>query len=66
MASDKTRALLSFAKIGLALVVGYAIAFVWAENRVGMDEWYVPYGAGAICAIMAFVLLTKLNKGSGD
>jgi predicted Co/Zn/Cd cation transporter (cation efflux family) len=66
MGSDKTRAILGFAKLALALVVGYAIAWVWAENRVGLDEWYVPYAAGAVAAVMVFILLSKLNKGSGD
>ena len=66
MASDKTRAMLGFAKALVALAAGYAIWYVWGMNRPGMDEWYVPYGAGLVAAAMVFVLLSKLNKGSGD
>ena len=65
MASDKMRALISFAKILVALGVGYAIAYVWNDTRPG-DETWVPYAAGLVCAVMVFVLLSRLNKGSGD
>ena len=66
MASDKTRAVLGFAKVLVALAAGYAIYYVWMMNRPGLDDWYVPYGAGLVAAVMVFVLLSKLNKGSGD
>jgi prepilin signal peptidase PulO-like enzyme (type II secretory pathway) len=73
MGSDKTRALLGFAKLLLAVVVGYAIAFVWSSTRGEADvAWfgdnapYVPYAAGLVAALMVFVLLSKLSKGSGD
>ncbi|MCX6771963.1 MAG: hypothetical protein NTX79_07990 [Candidatus Micrarchaeota archaeon] len=66
MASDKMRALISFAKVLLALAVGYAIAYVWNDTRAGLDEAWVPYAAGLVSAVMVFVLLSKLNKGSGD
>ena len=66
MASDKMRALVSFAKILVALGVGYAIAYVWNDTRGTIDpEWYA-YVAGLISAVMVFVLLSRLNKGSGD
>ncbi len=64
MASDKTKALIAIAKIGVALAVGYGIAFIWADTRGMMDEWYIPYAAGAVAAVMVFVLLSKLNKGA--
>jgi hypothetical protein len=66
MASDKMRAAISFAKLLLALAVGYGIAYVWNDTRAGMDDWYVPYAAGLVAAVMVFILLSKLNKGSGD
>ena len=65
MASDKMRAVISFAKILLALAVGYGIAYVWNDTRPG-DEVYMPYAAGLVAAVMVFILLSKLNKGSGD
>jgi hypothetical protein len=66
MASDKMRALISFAKILVALAVGYGIAYVWNDTRGSIDEIWVPYAAGLISAVMVFVLLSRLNKGSGD
>ena len=72
MASDKMRAAVSFAKLLLALAVGYGIYFVWMDNQAyGFDEimFGVPYiaiGAGLVSAIMVLVLLSRLNKGSGD
>lgn len=64
MASDKTRALIAFAKVVVALAAAYAIYSVWSETRAGLDEWYVPYAAGAVVAVMVFFLLSKFNKGS--
>jgi uncharacterized membrane protein YedE/YeeE len=66
MASTSTKAILSFVKILVALVAGYGLAYFWMSAREGLDEWFVPYGAGLIVAVMVFVLLNKLNKGSGD
>ena len=66
MASDKMRAALGFAKALVALGVGYAIAYVWNDTRAGIDEMWVPYAAGLVSAVMVFVLLSRLNKGSGD
>jgi len=66
MASDKMRALVSFAKILVALAVGYAIAWVWNDTRGAIDDTWVPYAAGLVSAVMVFVLLSRLNKGSGD
>ena len=65
MASDTMKAAIGFAKILVALAVGYAIAYVWNDTRPG-DEFYMPYAAGLVCAIMVFFLLSRLNKGSGD
>ncbi|MFA4983499.1 MAG: hypothetical protein WC588_04780 [Candidatus Micrarchaeia archaeon] len=64
MASDKMRALIGFAKLAVAAVAGYAIYYVWVEARGGLDEWYIPYAAGTVVAVMVFVLLSKLNKGN--
>ena len=76
MASDKTKAVLAIAKLAVALAVGYGIAMLWAGARSdAMDEMFVgpmfgvnpvPYIAGLIAAAMVFLLLSKLNKGSGD
>jgi len=63
MGSDKTRALVAFAKVAVALAAGYALATVWMETRVD-DEIYIPYAAGLVVAVMVFLLLSKLNKGS--
>ena len=63
MASDKTRALLSFGRLLVAIAVGYGIYAVWSETRSGLDEWYVPIGAGAVATIMAFLLISKLKGG---
>ncbi len=64
MASDKTRAVIAFAKIVVSLAAGFGIYTVWNETRVGLDEWYVPYAAGAVVAAMVFFLLSKFNKSS--
>ena len=71
MGSDKTRALISFVKIVVALAAGYAIAHFWNETGSGrfFDEsiaGYSGYIAGLIVAIMVFFLLSKMSKGSGD
>ncbi len=66
MGSDKTRALLSFVKILVALVAGYAVYTLWSDTRAGLDEYWVPYAAGLVVAAMVFFLLTKMSKGSGD
>ena len=66
MASDKTRAALAFAKLLVSLAAGYIIYTVWIDARGGMDEFFIPYAAGAVVAVMVFVLISKLNKGSGD
>jgi hypothetical protein len=76
MASDKMRAAVSFAKILVALGIGYAIYYIWGTTRdASLDDAFVPrffdlqpapYLAGIIAAIMVFVLLSRLNKGSGD
>ncbi|MCX8196705.1 MAG: hypothetical protein N3G80_00070 [Candidatus Micrarchaeota archaeon] len=64
MASDKMKALLGFAKMAVAAVVGYAIWWQWTENVTFFEEWYMPYLAGLISAGMVFILLSKLNKGA--
>ena len=66
MGSDKTRALISFVKVLVALAAGYGIYYFWNENRAGMDEYWVPYAAGLVAAVMVFFLLSKMSKGSGD
>lgn len=63
MASDKTRALLSFGRLLVAIAVGYGIYFVWSDTRSGLDEWYVPIGAGVVATVMAFLLISKLKGG---
>jgi hypothetical protein len=58
------RAAIGFAKLLIALAVGYGIAYVWNDTRAGLDEMWVPYAAGLVSAVMVFVLLSKLNKGA--
>jgi len=65
MASDTMKAAVGFAKVLVALGMGYAIAYIWNDNRQG-DEIYIPYLAGLISAIMVFALLSRLNKGGPD
>ena len=69
MGSTKTKALISVAKILVAAAIGGAIVYYWEyfrpENMYG-DPWYYSYGAGFVCTLMAFLLLSKLSKGSGD
>ena len=62
MASDKMRALLAFAKLAVAVAVGYGIYYIWIETR-GDDEWWIPYGAWLVSTVMVFVLLSK-QQGS--
>ena len=71
MGSDKTRALMSFVKIVIALVAGYAIFYFW--NQTGSGRYfdasiadYTPYAAGLIVTVMVYFLLSKMSKGSGD
>jgi hypothetical protein len=75
MGSDKTRALIAFAKLVIALAAGYAMVTIWSEARAGMDPEYevlgssvplIPYAAGLVVAVMVFFLLSRLSKGSGD
>ena len=74
MGSDKTRALMAFAKIAIAVVVGYGIFYMWTTARTLDNDdailpgfgVYLPYAAALICIVMVFLLLSKLNKGSGD
>jgi hypothetical protein len=65
MASDTMKAAVGFAKILVALAVGYAIAYIWNDNRPG-DDFYMPYLAGLVTAVMVFFLLSRLNKGGPD
>ena len=71
MGSDKTRALLSFVKIAVAVAAGYAIFYFW--NQTGSSRFfdesiavYSPYIAGLIVTVMVFFLLSRMSKGSGD
>ncbi|MEM4347970.1 MAG: hypothetical protein QXN37_00140 [Candidatus Anstonellaceae archaeon] len=64
MGSDKTKAAIGIAKALLSFVVGYLIWWQWTENVTFFEEEYAPYLAGLIAAVMVFILLSKLNKGS--
>ncbi|MCX8197818.1 MAG: hypothetical protein N3F07_01310 [Candidatus Micrarchaeota archaeon] len=75
MGSDKTKALISFAKIAVAIGAGYAMVTIWSEARAGMDPEYeilgnsvplIPYAAGLVVAVMVFFLLSKMSKSGGD
>ena len=64
--SDKSRALVALAKVIVALVAGGYLGYFWMQIRAGLDEWYVPYAAGLITAVMVYLLLSKLGKSSVD
>ncbi|MCX8195438.1 MAG: hypothetical protein N3G22_05045 [Candidatus Micrarchaeota archaeon] len=64
--SDKSRALIAFAKLVVALAAGALLANIWIEARGYADEWYVPYGAGILVAAVIYLLLTRLSKSSAD
>lgn len=64
MASTKVRALIGIARILVGIGIGFAVYYMWSSIRSN-DEWYLPYGAGLVTAIMAALLLEKL-KGGGD
>ncbi|MEM4634095.1 MAG: hypothetical protein QW275_02985 [Candidatus Anstonellaceae archaeon] len=75
MGSDKTRAMIAFAKFAIAVGAGYALATIWMDARAGIDPEYeilgnmvpvVPYAAGLVVAVMVFLLLTKMGKTGGD
>ncbi|MCX6770169.1 MAG: hypothetical protein NT051_05870 [Candidatus Micrarchaeota archaeon] len=65
MASDKMRAVIAFVKVLVAIGIGYGIFALWTSYRVDDEYWY-PYVAWLISSVMVFILLSKLNKGSGD
>jgi|GEM_PF-886117 len=70
MGSNATKAAISFVKIVVALGAGYGIYYFWSEtgSQRFFDEsiaGYTPYLAGLIVAMMVFLLLTKMSKGSG-
>jgi prepilin signal peptidase PulO-like enzyme (type II secretory pathway) len=68
MGSDKARAAIAFVKVVVALVAGYGISWIWIDTRGFQDEVYVPFApylAGLVVAVMVYLLLTKLSKGSG-
>ena len=67
MGSDKTRALLGFAKLLVAAVAGYGMYYVWMTERGNLENDFIPYApyvAGIVAALMVFLLLSKLNKGA--
>lgn len=64
--SDRSRAAVAIAKVILALVAGGFLGYTWMQAREGMDEFWVPYAAGLITAVMIYILLSKLGKSSAD
>ncbi len=64
--SDKGRALIAFAKLLVALAAGGFLTYMWLDIRGEIDEWYIPYGAGLVVAVMVYVLLTRLSKSGPD
>lgn len=72
MGSSKTKALLSIAKVLIALGFGYAVYYYWAAWRINTGKGLMPgetiewaYASGIICAVIVYVMLGKINKG-GD
>ncbi len=71
MASNKTKALLSLFKLVIALGFGYGVYYYWYNLRIVPAKALIPgetvewaYGAGIICAVIVYVMLGKINKGS--
>jgi hypothetical protein len=64
MASAKVKALIGLGRFLVALLFGYAVYFLWQQNR-RTDPQYYAIVAGIITLVMAFVMLNKL-KGGGD
>lgn len=64
MASTKMRALVGIGRLLLGIGIGIAVGWMWMQERP-MDEWYLPWGAGLLCAVVASVLLDRM-KGGGD
>ena len=64
--SDKSRAAIALAKVIVALVAGSYLGYTWMQLRSGLDEWFVPYIAGLITAVMVYMLLSRLGKSSAD
>ncbi len=64
MASTKVRALFGILRLLIGIGIGVAVGYFWSSERT-YDEWYVPWGAGLVVAIVASLLLEKM-KGGGD
>lgn len=64
--SDRGRAVIALAKVIVALVAGGYLGYSWMQLRGDLDEWFVPYIAGLITAVMIYVLLSKLGKSGPD
>lgn len=64
--SDRGRAAIAIAKVIVALIAGCYLGYIWMQLRGGLDEWFVPYGAGLITAVMVYVLLSRLGKSSAE
>lgn len=71
MASDKTKALMSIAKVLISLGFGYGVYYFWASWRIATGKGLMPgesiewaYAAGIICAVLVYVLLGKINKSA--
>ena len=64
--SDRSRAAVAIAKVLLSLVAGAFLGYFWLQVRGELDEFWVPYAAGIITAVMVYVLLSRLGKTSAD
>lgn len=64
--SDRGRAAVAIAKVLVALLAGGYLGYVWLQIRGPMDEWFVPYVAGLITAVMIYILLSRLGKSSAE
>ncbi|VVC01116.1 Uncharacterised protein [uncultured archaeon] len=62
--SDRSRAAIAIAKVIVALLAGGYLGYLWMQLREGMDEFWVPYAAGLVTAVMIYILLSKLGKSS--
>lgn len=61
---SKTKALIEIARVLASVGAGYLVYYEWATIRHDPAEY--PIAAGVVVTVMAYLLLKKLNKGSGS
>jgi membrane protein DedA with SNARE-associated domain len=64
MTGEYWKALAAAVRVAAALLIGYAVWWMWATNRP-MDDWYISIVAGVIVTVIMYLMLSKL-KTTGD